>query len=405
MNANASPLSFDTRFGWRGIDANGADKRGKTIAADSTRARAALKRGGVTVLELTALGSAPPPKARAADVTLFTRQLAGLLRAGLPLAPSLDLIADTPSRGGLPRIVGSVARDITQGVAFSEALARHPACFNTLYCQLIAVGEVAGALPVVLARLAEDRERAGAQRAKLRAALTYPVVVLLLSLAITAGLLIGVVPTFKTIFDGFGAKLPAPTLFVLALSDGVGRWCGPFALFCVVSGMAFKRLLQRVPAARSAFDRAMLKLPLAGSLLRALAVARWSRALGTLLAAGTPLSDAFDSLASATGNRIFDTATVEIARRLRHGERLAAAMRAVGCFPPDVVQPIAVAEESGSLDAMLLDLATLGDRQVDEQTSAFASLCEPVVIVVLGALVGGLVVAMYLPIVQLGNVV
>ena len=402
---NMSPISFDTRFGWRGIDANGADKRGKTIAADSTGARAALKRAGVTVLELTALGSAPPPKARAADVTLFTRQLAGLLRAGLPLAPSLDLIADTPSRGDLPRIVGSVARDITQGIAFSEALARHPAFFNALYCQLVAVGEVAGALPVVLARLAEDRERAGAQRAKLRAALTYPVAVLLLSLAITAGLLIGVVPTFKTIFDGFGAKLPAPTLFVLALSDGVARWCGPFALFCVVSCIAFKRLLRRVPAARSAFDRGMLKLPLAGSLLRALAVARWSRALGTLLASGTPLSDAFDSLASATGNRIFDTATVEIARRLRHGEWLAAAMRAVGCFPPDVVQPIAVAEESGSLDAMLLDLATLGDRQVDEQTSAFASLCEPVVIVVLGALVGGLVVAMYLPIVQLGNVV
>jgi len=402
---NVSPLPFDTRFGWRGVDANGANKRSRTIAADSTSARAALKRDGVTVLEITALGSAPPPKARANDVTLFTRQLAGLLRAGLPLAPCLELIADTPSRGGLPRIVGSVARDITQGVAFSEALARHPACFNALYCQLVAVGELAGALPFVLARLAEDRERAGAQRAKLRAALTYPVAVLLLSLAITAGLLIGVVPTFKTIFDGFGAKLPVPTLFVIALSDGVARWSGPFALLCMVAGIALKRLLTRIPAARSAFDRAMLKLPLAGSLLRALAVARWSRALGTLLAAGTPLSDAFDSLSSATGNRIFDTATVEIARRLRSGERLAAAMRAVGCFPPDVVQPIAVAEESGSLDALLLDLATLGDRQVDEQTSAFASLCEPVVIVVLGALVGGLVVAMYLPIVQLGNVV
>ena len=154
---NMSPLSSDTRFGWRGVDANGADKRGKTIAAESTRARAALKRDGVTVLEITALGSAPPPKARAADVTLFTRQLAGLLRAGLPLAPSLDLIADTPSLGDLPRIVGSVARDITQGIAFSEALARHPAFFNALYCQLVAVGEVAGALPVVLARLAEDR--------------------------------------------------------------------------------------------------------------------------------------------------------------------------------------------------------------------------------------------------------
>jgi type IV pilus assembly protein PilC len=202
----------DTRFTWRGIDATGTNKRGKTIAMDTTAARAALKRDGITVLELTGTGPAPPPKAKAADVTLFTRQLAGLLRAGLPLAPCLDLIAQTPSRGGLPRIVGSVARDITQGVAFSEALARHPACFNALYCQLVSVGELAGALPTVLARLAEDRERAGAQRAKLRAALTYPVAVLLLSLAITAGLLIGVVPTFKTIFDGFGAKLPAPAV-------------------------------------------------------------------------------------------------------------------------------------------------------------------------------------------------
>ncbi|CAH2800573.1 MAG: Type IV fimbrial assembly protein PilC [uncultured Caballeronia sp.] len=270
---SVSRLSFDMRFGWRGVDANGTNKRGNTIAADSTSARAALKRDGVTMLEITALGSAPPPKARATDVTLFTRQLAGLLRAGLPLAPCLELIADTPSRGGLPRIVGSVARDITQGVAFSEALARHPACFNALYCQLVAVGELAGALPVVLAQLAEDRERAGAQRAKLRAALTYPVAVLL-SLAITAGLLIGVVPTFKTIFDGFGAKLPAPTLFVIALLDGVACWSGPFALLCMVACIALNRLLTRVPAARSAFDRAMLKLPLAGSLLRALAVAR-----------------------------------------------------------------------------------------------------------------------------------
>jgi type IV pilus assembly protein PilC len=357
------------------------------------------------VLELDALGDAPPPKASGADVTLFTRQLAGLLRAGLPLAPSLELIAQTPTRGGLPRIVQGVARDITQGVPFSGALARHPACFGPLYCQLVSVGELAGALPTVLARLAEDRERAASQRAKLKGALTYPVMVLLLSLLITAGLLVGVVPTFKTIFDGFGAALPAPTRFVLALSDGVARWSVPFALACFVVGAASARVLKRSPAARDAVDRAMLGLPLVGTLLRSLAVARWSRALGTLLAAGTPLSDAFDSLANATGNRIFDRATVEIATRLHRGERLAAAMRALGCFPPEVVQPIAVAEESGSLDAMLMDLATLGDRQVDERIGTFASLCEPVVIVVLGALVGGLVIAMYLPIIQLGNVV
>ncbi len=405
MNARDIQESPDLRFSWRGVDAAGVLKRGKTTAADASTARAALRREGWTVLELTSLGAAPAARARTADVTLFTRQLAGLLRAGLPLAPSLDLIAQTPARGGLPRIIGAVSRDITQGVAFSDALARHPFCFNALYCQLVSVGEMAGALPALLARLADDCERAAAQRARLRAALTYPVAVLLLSLAITAGLLIGVVPTFKTIFDGFGAALPAPTLFVLALSDGVARWSLPAVLICTGSALLFTRLLKAAPAARRAFDRAILKLPLAGSLLRSLAVARWSRALGTLLAAGTPLSDAFDSLSHATGNRVFDNATVEIAQRLRSGERLAAAMRAVGCFPPDVVQPIAVAEESGALDSMLMDLATLGDRQVDEQTTAFASLCEPVVIVVLGALVGGLVIAMYLPIIQLGNVV
>ncbi len=190
----------------------------------------------------------------------------------------------------------SVARDITHGVPFSDALARHPSCFGPLYCQLVAVGELAGALPTVLARLADDRERAASQRAKLKGALTYPVMVLLLSLLITAGLLVGVVPTFKTIFDGFGAALPAPTRFVLALSDGVARWSVPFAIACAVASIASARLLKRSPAARNAADRATLKLPLVGALLRSLAVARWSRALGTLLSAGTPLSDAFDSL-------------------------------------------------------------------------------------------------------------
>ncbi|MEZ2352862.1 type II secretion system F family protein [Caballeronia sp. RCC_10] len=397
--------SSDVRFGWRGIDAEGARMSGKLIAADAASARASLRRDGVIVLELEALGDAPPAKASSADVGVFTRQLAGLLRAGLPLAGALEMLGDSGERGGLPRIVRSLARDITRGVPFSAALTRHPGAFGALYCQLVAVGEVAGALPAVLARLADDQDRASAQRAKLRAALAYPVMVLLLSLAITAGLLIGVVPTFKTIFDGFGAALPAPTRFVLALSDAVAHHAVPFAAFCVCAVLAGARWLRRSPRARETADRITLKLPIVGALLRSLAVARWSRALGTLLAAGTPLSDAFDSLAHATGNQVFDRATVEIAARLRNGERLAFAMRALGCFPRDVVQPIAVAEESGSLDAMLLDLAALADRQVDERIGAFASLCEPLVITVLGALVGGLVIAMYLPIIQLGNVV
>ena len=394
--------SSDMRFAWRGIEA--ARRHGKLIAADSTAARASLRRQGIIVLEVETLGAAPLPKASSNEIGVFTRQLAGLLRAGLPLAGALEMLGNADGRDGLPRIVRSLARDITRGVPFSAALARHPA-FGALYCQLVAVGEVAGALPTVLARLADDRERASAQRAKLRAALAYPAMVLLLSLAITAGLLIGVVPTFKTIFDGFGAALPAPTRFVLALSGAVARHGVPFIAMCACAAVIVARWMTRSAQAREGADRIALRLPIAGPLLRSLAVARWSRALGTLLSAGTPLSDAFDSLSHATGNRVFDLATVDIALRLRNGERLAAAMRAVGCFPQDVVQPIAVAEESGSLDTMLLDLAALADRQVDERIGAFAGLCEPLVITVLGALVGGLVIAMYLPIIQLGNVV
>jgi len=305
----------------------------------------------------------------------------------------------------MPRIVGALARDITAGLRFSAALQQHPLHFNALYCQLVEVGEAAGALPAVLARIADDRERAAAQRAKVRAALTYPVLILLLALAITAALLVWVVPTFKQIFDGFGARLPAPTQFVLALSSGAAQWSVPAIAVIVAAYFAATFLLRRSETARIRFARLSLKIPVAGSLLATLCAARWSRALGTLLSAGTPLADAFDSLTHATGNAFFDRATVDIAARLRRGERLAAAMRSASCFPQDVVQPVAVAEESGALDTMLLDVASLADRQVDEKIGTLSSLCEPLVIVVLGTLVGGLVIAMYLPIIQLGNVV
>ncbi|WP_341314235.1 type II secretion system F family protein [Paraburkholderia sp. IMGN_8] len=401
------PAAADLRFRWRGVDADGVQKNGALIAANVSAARAMLKRDNLFIVELTARGPAPRPKTRAADVTIFTRQLASLLRAGLPLAPALDLLAQTQSsrQPGMPRIVGALARDITGGLRFSAALQRHPAQFNALYCQLVEVGEAAGALATVLARLADDRERAAAQRAKVRAALTYPTAILLLAIAITAALLIWVVPTFKQIFDGFGAKLPAPTQFVLALSSAAARWSVPaiVMIFAVVWAMTF--LLRRSEAARISFGRLSLTMPVAGPLLRTLCAARWSRALGTLLSAGTPLADAFDSLTHATGNAFFDRATVGIAARLRRGERLAAAMHAAHCFPPEVVQPVAVAEESGALDTMLIDVASLADRQVDEKIGTLSSLCEPLVIIVLGTLVGGLVIAMYLPIIQLGNVV
>ncbi|TDG18636.1 type II secretion system F family protein [Paraburkholderia silviterrae] len=375
------------------------------IAFDAAAARSVLKRERITATALERRGPAPQPRASQADITRFTRQLASLLRAGLPLASALELLAQAPGPRGLPRIAATLAREITAGMRFSDSLAQHPSRFGALYCQLIAVGEASGALAAVLARIADDRERAAAQRAKVRAALTYPVAVLLLALAITAALLVWVVPTFKQIFEGFGAALPAPTQFVLMLSAAAARWSIPAAGCAASATFALHALLRRSEAARLTFGRIVLALPLVGTLMTTLCAARWSRALGTLLAAGTPLADAFDSLAHASGNAFFDHASANISARLRHGERLASAMRSAGCFPADVIQPVAVAEESGALDAMLLNVAALADRQVDEKIALVASLCEPLVIVVLGALVGGLVVAMYLPIIQLGNVV
>ncbi|MGF6598998.1 type IV pilus assembly protein PilC [Paraburkholderia sp. GAS448] len=410
MRTSGSSLeaSPDLRFSWRAVDANGLRRAGSVIAPDAGTARAMLRRDSLYVYELDARGEAPRPKARAIEVTSFTRQLASLLRAGLPLAPALELLAQSSGRRdgrGMSRIVGALARDITSGLHFSDALARHPTQFNSLYCQLIRVGEASGALATVLARVADDRERAAAQRAKVRAALTYPAAILLLALAITAALLVWVVPTFQQIFDGFGAKLPVPTQLVIALSAGVARWSVPTLACIVMTVLVTAYVLRRSDTARKSFARFSLRLPIAGALLTTLCAARWSRALGTLLSAGTPLTDAFDSLTHATGNAFFDSATVDIGARLRRGERLAAAMRATRCFPAEIVQPVAVAEESGALAAMLNDVASLGDRQVDEKIGTLASLCEPLVIVVLGGLVGGLVIAMYLPIIQLGNVV
>ncbi|MBN3764830.1 type II secretion system F family protein [Burkholderia sp. Ac-20365] len=399
----------DLRFEWRAFDAHGLRRHGTVIAPDLPTARTMLKQDALYAVEWIARGAAPKPKVRTVDVTLFTRQLSSLLRAGLPLASSLELLAQASKEEarakGMPRIVNALARDITTGLGFSAALARHPTQFGALYCQLVEVGEASGALPAVLARLADDRERAAAQRAKVRAALTYPVAILLLALAITAALLVWVVPTFKQIFDGFGARLPAPTQIVLAMSAAAGRWSVPLASAACVIVFAMRRILRRSESARLQFARATLRLPVAGSLLTTLCAARWSRALGTLLSAGTPLADAFDSLTHATGNAWFDRATVAISAELKRGVRLAPAMREAQCFPEAIVQPVAVAEESGTLDTMLLDVATLSDRQVDEKIAGLASLCEPLVIVVLGGLVGGLVIAMYLPIIQLGNVV
>ncbi len=394
----------DARFAWRGTDAHGRLRRGALIAADVTAARDALKQQRITAVEIIRKGPARPGRIRSAEITLFSRQLANLLQAGVPLLSALNIIAASDASSALARVVRALARDIAQGLHFSDALTRHR-CFDALYCQLVAVGEASGSLAALLAQLAHSRERAAAQKAKLRAALSYPAGVLLLALLITVALMLWVVPTFQQIFDGFGAALPAPTRVVLALSAATARGIVPASLAIFVLCLGFGFGLRRSAALRAAFDRALLMPPMVGPLFRQWAIARWSRALGTLLKAGTPLADAFDVISNITGNMMFDRATHTIARAVRRGERLSGAMRATGCFPPAVLQTVSVAEESGALDTMLNDIATLNDHQLDRRIEALAGLVEPLIIVVLGALIGGLVVALYLPIIQLGNVI
>ncbi|AQQ19047.1 type II secretion system F family protein [Burkholderia cenocepacia] len=367
----------ETRFAWRGRHRDGSPRRGIVVAFDAAAARATLARDGIAVLSLDGRGPARPPAAAARDITRFTRQLASLLQAGLPLAPSLEMLARTRTRDGVPRIAAGLAREIVGGRRFADALARYPSQFGTLYRQLIEVGEASGSLGIVLTRVAEHRERADAQWRKLRAALAYPAAVILF----------------------------APTRALLALSSALSAWGGVLLAGAAAIALAAQHALRRSVALRHALARRLLRAPLAGSALERFAAARWCRSLATLLGAGVPLADAFATLERTAGHPVFAHATVHIAARVLRGVRLADAMHSAGCFPDDVVQPIAVAEETGALDSMLGDIAALCERQLDARLDALAALGEPLIVIVLGALVGGLVIAMYLPILQLGNVV
>jgi type IV pilus assembly protein PilC len=400
------PASFtELRFRWRGVELDGRRRRGALVAPDAATARAQLRAAGIVAAELHERGPATAVRTREPEVTTFTRQLENLLRAGLTLAQSLELLARTSRRDALSRIARGLARRITNGERFAAALAAYPAQFDRLYCELCAIGEATGGLRDALARIAEQRERAAAQRARLRAALAYPCTVLSLAVAVTVALLAFVVPTFQQVFEGFGAALPAPTRLVIALSGVLLHW-GPLALAALGACALFAaQLIRRYPQARAAHDRLLLAIPAWGPLARAVAAARWSRALGTLLTAGIPLADALGALSYVTGNTVFDAANTQIEARLRRGERLASAMRAVGCFPATLVEPLAVAEESSALDAMLLDCAALAEREVDDKLSLASAFVEPVIVIVLGLAIGSLVVALYLPVIELGNVV
>ncbi len=396
-------------FAWQGFNAKGGSVRGIHIAYSEEEVRNDLKQQHIIVLRLKQKGWVKARALRATEITLFSRQLASLLDAGIALLPALQVIAASQSRPALASMVRGLARDTAQGLSFSHALAKYPYNFNAMYCQLIALGEASGALAALLRQLADERERFAAQKSKLRAALSYPIGVLVVSFAIIGGLMIGVVPTFEHIFNDFGASLPAATQVVLTLSKAI-IYGGFPTIAMLLAGLILLRIVLRHSKQSRDFwqwmcDRLLLKFPILGPLFKALAIARWSRALSLLLHAGTPLADTFDILKGVTNNTVFYHATQEIERRVLRGERLTQAMQATDCFPAAILQPMAIAEECAGLETLLKDLAALNDRQVDERIARLTSLVEPLIMVLLGGLIGGLVIALYLPIIHLGNVI
>ena len=392
-------------FSWEGLDKNNKTMRGDLRAASETVVTTTLRRQGIRVIKVKRLSLRGGGRIKERDVTFFTRQLSTMMRAGVPLLQSFDIVARGHSNPRFSRMLLDIKSQVESGSSLSQSFRRHPMQFDGLYCNLVAAGEQAGVLDTVLDRLATYKEMILAIKGKIKAALFYPAMVIAVAIIVVTVIMVFVIPSFKEVFTGFGATLPTPTLVVIAISDYfVAYW---YLVFIVavgaVIGMWF--LWKRVPAFRRIFDRISLKIPIIGKVLKQAAIARWTRTLATMFAAGVPLVDALDSVAGAAGNQVYADATRRIRTDVSTGTSLSGAMIATDVFPNMVLQMTQIGEESGSLDGMLNKVADFYEREVDDAVTALSSLMEPILMVFLGVIVGGLVIAMYLPIFKLGSVV
>ena len=392
-------------FSWKGKDSNGKTTHGEMRAANATLVQFQLRRQGVACLHIRQQRRHAGQRIKPRDIALFTRQMATMMQAGVPLLQSFDIVGRGHHNIRLDRLLREIRSDVETGASLSAAFRKHPQFFNPLYCNLVAAGEAAGILETLLERLASHMERTEHIKSKIQAALMYPCAVLAVALVVVSVLMIFVIPSFKDIFTSFGAELPAPTLLVMALSDTLVRWwwlvfgglgAGLYSL--LHTWKHSERLQQRT-------DKLLLKLPLLGPLLTKACVARWTRTLSTMFAAGVPLVEALGSVGSASGNHAYRYATQGIQQEVATGTSLSAAMAHAQLFPRMVLQMTAIGEESGALDHMLGKAADYFEQEVDEMVAGLSSLMEPIIIVFLGTLIGAIVVAMYLPIFKLGQVV
>ena len=395
-------------FTWQGKDKSGRKVKGEMQNTSIALVKAELRKQGIISAKVRkksiSLGG-KGGKIKPLDIALFTRQLATMMKAGVPLLQAFDITSDGIEKPAMRELIGKVKNDVAGGTTLADALKSHPLYFDDLYCSLVASGEQSGALETLLDRIATYKEKTEALKAKIKKAMNYPVAVVCVALIVTGILLIKVVPQFEEVFQGFGAELPAFTQMVVGLSEFVqAYWL--FALGGIIAGIfGLQRLLRKSRSARDKFDRLLLKLPIVGPILEKSAVARFGRTLATTFAAGVPLVDALDSVSGASGNIVFEEATKRIKDDVSTGQQLQFAMRNSGIFPAMAIQMVAIGEESGALDEMLDKVATFYEEEVDNMVDGLTSLMEPIIMAVLGVLVGGLIVAMYLPIFQLGSVV
>ncbi|MXS81093.1 type II secretion system F family protein [Nitrosomonas sp. GH22] len=390
-------------FLWEGKDKTGRAIKGEMRAAGTVVVTSTLRKQGIRVTKIT--------KARAGgkitdkDITLFTRQLATMMKSGVPLLQAFDIVGKGHSNRTVGKLLMDIKSEVETGSSLANAFKKHPLYFDSLFCNLVAAGEAAGILDNLLDRLATYKEKIQAIKGKIKSALFYPVSIIVVAFIITAVIMIFVIPAFKELFQGFGADLPAPTLMVMTISDFfVAYW---WAIFGGIGGglYVFFYAWKRSAAMQHVMDRLALRLPIFGEVIRKATIARWSRTLSTMFAAGVPLVEALNSVAGAAGNQVYYEATKDIQNEVSIGSSLVDAMMATSVFPPMVLQMVSIGEESGSLDAMLSKIADFFEAEVDDAVEALSSLMEPLIMVVLGTLIGGMVVAMYLPIFKMGQVV
>jgi type IV pilus assembly protein PilC len=404
MAISATAGKKETQFLWEGKDKRGNKVRGKSLAANEQALRADLRRQGVAATRVKTPSSAfrSGGKVLPADIAVFARQLATMMSAGIPMVQAFEIIGNGHEKPAMQKLVLDIKGTIEGGSTLHESLAKHPLYFDDLFVNLVEAGEQAGALETLLDKIATYKEKTEALKKKIKKALFYPAAVLIVAIIVTVILLIFVIPQFESLFKGFGADLPAFTQMVVNMSKFMQHQGWILGVVVAGSVYTFMYFHKRSRNMRRGIDRAMLKFPIIGPILVKSAIARFARTLSTMFAAGVPLVEAMQSVAGATGNIVYEEATLRMKDEVATGQRLQRAMENTGIFPNMVVQMIAVGEESGSLDTMSAKVAEFYEAEVDNAVDSMSSLMEPMIMAVLGVLVGGMVIAMYLPIFKLG---